>query len=276
MKSDMDIRHDVEAELRWEPRVNDATAIGVAVKNGVATISGHVQSYLERSAAERAVERVSGVTAVANELDVHLPSDWERTDEEIAQAAVNAVNWNLAVPAGRIQVEVAKGWVTLKGDVDWQYQRDAANDAIRYLTGVRGVTNVVVLKSPISRTAVKKDIEAALKRRADIDAQKIGVDANGHAVTLTGEVRSSNERKEAERAAWAAPGVYTVDKSNRRQRFLERDPPAVCRRRRIRASDRDGGLGRGIRRIGHLCLGREAVREDAPRASGVYATFTPE
>ena len=104
MKSDMEIRRDVEAELRWEPRVNDATAIGVAVKNGVATISGHVQSYLERSAAERAVERVSGVTAVANELDVHLPSDWERTDEEIAQAAVNAVKWNLAVPVGRIQI----------------------------------------------------------------------------------------------------------------------------------------------------------------------------
>jgi osmotically-inducible protein OsmY len=211
MKSDMEIRRDVEAELGWEPRVNDATAIGVAVKNGVATISGHVQSYLERSAAERAVERVSGVTAVANELDVHLPSDWERTDEEIAQAAVNAVNWNLAVPIGRVQVEVAKGWVTLKGDVDWQYQRDAANNAIRYLTGVRGVTNVVVLKSPISRTAVKKDIEEALKRSAEIDARKIGVDANGHTVTLTGEVRSSNERKEAERAAWAAPGVYTVD-----------------------------------------------------------------
>jgi osmotically-inducible protein OsmY len=211
MKSDMEIRRDVEAELRWEPRVNDATAIGVAVKNGVATISGHVQSYLERSAAERAVERVSGVTAVANELDVHLPSDWERTDEEIAQAAANAVTWNLAVPVGRIQIEVTNGWVTLNGDVDWQYQRDAANNAIRYLTGVRGVTNFVVLKSPINRTAVKKDIEEALKRSAEVDAQKIGVDAIGHTVTLTGAVRSSNERKEAERAAWAAPGVYAVD-----------------------------------------------------------------
>jgi osmotically-inducible protein OsmY len=211
MKSDMEIRHDVEAELGWEPRVNDATAIGVAVKNGVATITGHVQSYLERSAAERAVERVSGVTAVANELDVHLPSDWEQTDEEIAQAAVNAVKWNQAVPVGRIQIEVTKGWVTLKGDVDWQFQRDAANNAIRYLTGVKGVTNFVVLKSPISRTAVKKDIEEALRRSAEVDAQKIGVDANGHTVTLTGEVRSSTERKEAERAAWAAPGVYTVD-----------------------------------------------------------------
>ena len=125
MKSDMDVRRDVEAELRWEPRVIDATGIGVAVKKGVTTISGHVQSYAEKWAAERAVERVSGVTAVANELDVHLPGDWERTDEDIAQAAVNALTWNLSVPRGRIQVEITKGWVTLKGDVDWQYQRDS-------------------------------------------------------------------------------------------------------------------------------------------------------
>jgi osmotically-inducible protein OsmY len=211
MKSDMDIRRDVEAELRWEPRVSDATAIGVAVKNGVTTISGHVKSYMEKWEAERAVERVIGVTAVANELDVQLPGDCARTDEDLAQAAVNALNWNLSVPPGRIQVEVTKGWVTLKGDVDWQYQRDAVSEAIRYLTGVKGVTNLVALKSPISRTAVKTDIEAALKRSAEIDAQKIGVATNGHIVTLTGEVRSSGERKEAERAVWAAPGVYAVD-----------------------------------------------------------------
>lgn len=211
MKSDMDVRRDVEAELRWEPRVIDATGIGVAVKKGVTTISGHVKSYAEKWAAERAVERVSGVTAVANELDVHLPGDWERTDEDIAQAAVDTLKWNLSVPRGRIQVEITKGWVTLTGDVDWQYQRDAANDAIRYLTGVKGVTNLVALKSPISVTAVKTDIEAALRRSAEVDAHKIGVDTNGHTVTLTGQVRSSNERKEAERAAWAAPGVYAVD-----------------------------------------------------------------
>jgi len=211
MKSDMDIRRDVEAELRWEPRVIDAAAVGVAVKNGVTTISGHVQSYAEKWAAERAVERVSGVTAVANELDVHLPGSLERTDEDIAEAAVNALKWNPSVPLGRIQVQVTKGWVTLTGDVDWQYQRDAANAAIRYLTGVRGVSNLLTLKSPISKTAVKTDIEAALKRSAEVDAQKIGVDTNGHTVTLTGQARSSNERKQAERAAWAAPGVYSVD-----------------------------------------------------------------
>jgi osmotically-inducible protein OsmY len=211
MKSDMDIRRDVEAELQWEPSVNDAAAIGVAVKNGITTISGHVQSYFEKWAAERAVERVSGVTAVANELDVRLPGDWERTDEDIAQAAVHALTWNLLVPRGRIQVEVTHGFVTLSGEVNWQYQRAAANDAIRYLAGVKGVTNLVTLKSPISRTAVKADIEAALKRSAEVDAQNIGVDTNDHTVTLTGQVRSSNERKEAERAAWAAPGVYSVD-----------------------------------------------------------------
>lgn len=210
MKSDMDIRRDVEAELEWEPRVNDAAAIGVAVNKGVATISGHVQSVAEKWAAERAVERVSGVTAVANELDVHLPGSWDRTDEEIAQVAVNALKWNPSVPPGRIHVEVTKGWVTLSGNVDWQYQRDGATAAIRHLRGVKGVDNLVTLKSQI-RTAVKQDIEAALKRSAELDARKIGVDTDGHTVTLTGQVRSSSERKEAERAAWAAPGVFSVD-----------------------------------------------------------------
>src|SRR5712671_43136 len=125
----------------------------------------------------------------------NLPGDRERTDEDVAQTAVDTLKWNLSVPRGRIQIEITKGWVTLTGDVDWQYQRDAANDVIRYLTGVKGVTNLVALKSPISATAVKTDIEAALKRSAEIDAHKIGVDTNGHTVTLTGQVRSSNERK---------------------------------------------------------------------------------
>ena len=191
--------------------MNDATAIGVAVENGVSTISGRVKSHMERWEAERAVERVGGVTAVANELDVQLPGDWARTDEDLAQAAVNALNWNLSVPLGRIQIEVTKGWVTLKGDVDWQYQRDAVNEAIRYLTGVKDVTDLVGLPSPISRAVVKTDIEAALKRSAEIDAQTIGVATDGHTVTLTEQVRSSGERKEAERAVWAAPGVYSVD-----------------------------------------------------------------
>jgi osmotically-inducible protein OsmY len=211
MMNDSDIRRNVEAELRWEPSVHDANAIGVGVKGGVTTLTGHAESYAEKWAAERAAERVSGVTALVSELDVHLPSSFERTDEEIAQAAVSALEWNLSVPRGRVKVEVSKGWITLDGDVDWQYQRDAAEGAVRYLAGVKAVSNLISLKSPVSQVAVKSDIEAALKRSAQLDAESIRVQADGHSITLTGSVQSYAERKEAERAAWAAPGVYSVD-----------------------------------------------------------------
>jgi osmotically-inducible protein OsmY len=209
--NDSDIRRNVEAELRWEPSVHDADAIGVAVKTGVTTLTGHAASYAEKWAAERAAERVSGVSAVVSELDVHLASSFERTDEEIAQAAVNALKWNLSVPMGRVRIEVSKGWVTLDGDVDWRYQRDAAESAVRYLAGVKGVANLISIKSPVSQVAVKSDIEAALKRNAQLDAESIGVKADGHSVTLTGRVQSYADLREAERAAWAAPGVYSVD-----------------------------------------------------------------
>jgi osmotically-inducible protein OsmY len=209
--NDTDIRSNVETELKWEPSVTNATAIGVAVDNGVATLSGHVASYVEKWAAERAAERVSGVTAIVNKLDVHIPSSYLRTDEEIAAAAANALRWNLSVPDGRVKVSVEAGWVTLDGDVDWQYQRDAAETAVRYLAGVKGVSDFVGIKAPVSQVVVSADIEAALERSAEIDAENVGVRVDGHTVTLTGTVKSYAERREAERAAWAAPGVYTVD-----------------------------------------------------------------
>jgi len=209
--NDTDVRRNVETELKWEPSVSHADAIGVGVKDGVTTLSGYVDSYLEKWAAERAAERVSGVTAVVNRLEVQLPDGFARTDEEIAAAAANALRWNLSVPTGRVKIEVSDGWLTLNGDVDWQYQRDAAESAVQYLAGVKGVTNVIVIKSPVSQAIVSGDIEAALKRSAAIDAHRIGVRVDGHTVTLTGTVRSYAERKEAERAAWASPGVYSVD-----------------------------------------------------------------
>jgi osmotically-inducible protein OsmY len=209
--TDADVRSNVETELKWEPSVINASAIGVAVENGVTTLSGHVESYVEKWAAERAAERVSGVSAVVNRLDVHIPSSYSRTDEEIAAAVVNALQWNLSVPDGRVKARVDAGWVTLDGDVDWQYQRDAAETSVRYLAGVKGVSNLIAIKSPVSEALVSADIEAALERSAEIDAENVDVQVDGHTVTLTGTVKSYAERREAERAAWAAPGVYSVD-----------------------------------------------------------------
>ncbi len=209
--NDIDVRRNVESELNWEPSVTNAAAIGVAVKGGVTSLSGHVSSYFEKWTAERAAARVSGVTAVVNDLDVHLPTDSTRTDEEIAAAAVNALQWNLSVPSGRVKIEVNAGWITLRGDVDWQFQRDSAGTTVRYLTGVRGVTNLVDIKAAASRAVVRTDIEAAFRRNAQLDARQIGINVEGHTVTLTGTVKSYAERDEAERAAWAAPGVYSVD-----------------------------------------------------------------
>jgi osmotically-inducible protein OsmY len=207
--SDLELKKSVEAELNWEPSIN-AAEIGVAVKDGVVTLTGRVESYWEKVAAERAAGRVARVRAVANELEIRLPSSSERTDEDIARAAVNALDWFVSVPSDRIKVKVSKGWVTLEGTVDWQYQKSAAERAVRDLIGVKGVTNVVEVKPRVSATEVKSAIEAALKRSAEVDARRITVETDGDKVILRGTVRSVAERHEAERAAWRAPGVRTV------------------------------------------------------------------
>ncbi len=210
MKTDVELQADVLEELTWEPSV-DAAGIGVIVKDGIVTLTGHVRSYAEKQAAELAARRVLGVRGVAEEIDVQIPALAERTDADIARAAANALEWNTAVPLKSIQVTVQKGWLTLDGTVDWQYQRMAAEAAVRLLMGVRGVTNQVQLRPRINPKQIKEKIEAAFKRSAEIDAQRVTVETREGKAILHGRLRSWTERNEAERAAWSAPGVTNVE-----------------------------------------------------------------
>ena len=209
MKTDTQVQLDVLAELKWEPSVN-AAHIGVEVSDGVVTLAGHVGSYAEKWDAERAAQRVSGVKALAVEMDVKLSFSSKRTDADIAGSAQNALEWSTYMPKGRVKVMVEAGWITLSGDVDWEYQRKTAEGAVRYLMGVTGVSNSITLKPRISLSAVKADIEAALKRRAISDAKGISVDVQGADVTLSGTVHSWDERDTARNSAWGTPGVRNV------------------------------------------------------------------
>jgi osmotically-inducible protein OsmY len=209
-RTDAQIQSDVLAELKWDPRVQP-NEIGVIVKNGVVTLTGWVDSYTKRWAAEDAAHRVRGVKAVANDIEVRLSNEDKRTDADIAAAAVRALEWDAFISVDTLDVTVSNGWVTLKGEVEWNFQKQDAERVVRRLVGVTGVTNLITVKPRVAASELKQKIEQALLRTVQEDAKRIEVEVDGDAVILKGTVRSWAERQEAEREAWAAPGVASVD-----------------------------------------------------------------
>lgn len=207
---DIVLRQDVLDELEFEPRI-DAAHIGVAVEKGVVTLTGHVATYAEKLAAERAVQRVKGVRAIAQDIQVRFPEEKKTADDEIAGRALSIMAWEMGAASDKVRVKVQDGWVTLSGETEWYFQKESAENAVRKLSGVVGLTNAIVIRPCVDAADVRRSIKAALERNADIEANEIEIAVDGSKVTLEGKIRTWHERAVAERAAWAAAGVTDVD-----------------------------------------------------------------
>lgn len=206
---DKKIQENVIRELEWDPEV-DSAQVGVAVENGIVTLSGEVSSYWAKLAAEKAAKRVRGVKGIAQDIIIKY-FNMERTDTDIADAAVNAIKWNTTIPDDRITVRVENGWVALEGEVEWEYQKNSSEQAVEKIKGVKGVSNLITIKPRVQAPIVKSTIKNALERAADIEADRIQVETEGSKVILRGKVRTWSERNEVQRAAWSSPGVANVE-----------------------------------------------------------------
>ena len=210
MKSDIEIQKDVIEQLKWEPFLN-AAQIGVAVKNGIVTLSGQVDAYSKKILAEKTTKKVAGVKAIAEDIQVGISPVYKKTDTEIAEAVVNALKWHTMIPDEKIKVSVEDGNVKLEGDVEWEYQRNQAKTAVENLSGVRFVTNLVAVKPKITPYELQQKINSSFQRSANIDSARITAEVLGSKVTLRGKVRSFAEKEDAENAVWSAPGVVSVE-----------------------------------------------------------------
>lgn len=210
MKSDIELQRDVMDEILWEPILH-AAEIGVIVKQGVVTLVGSVKNYAEKIAAENAAKRVKEVNTVVMDINIRMANECRRTDKDLTKAALNALKWSSFVPEDRLKLKIENGWITISGEVEWQFQKESATSAVEHLVGVRGVSNFIKVRPVLNTILVKDVIKKALERSADIDADKIDIKLSGGKILLTGKVRSWGQRKEVERAVWATPGVIDVN-----------------------------------------------------------------